>query len=174
MMKSQTACIPFPRQGPAIEPEALYRRYGPMVLRRCRSLLADEELARDAMQDVFLQLLRKQDRLHGRYPSSLLYRMATNHSLNLLRRGGRRRLVHNDELLDNLPGRSEPENEVVNRDTLQRVFAGEREGTLRIATLRHLEGLSLEHTAREVGMSVSGVRKRLDGLRSRGLALLIA
>ena len=170
----KTECVPFPRQGPEIDPEDLYRRYGPMVLRRCCSILHDEELARDAMQDVFVQLLRKQDRLHGRYPSSLLYRMATNHALNLLRRGGRRRMVHNEELLENLPGSSEPENEVVDRDTVQRVFAGERKGTLRIATLRHLEGLSLEETAREVGLSVSGVRKRLDGLRSRGLALLTA
>jgi RNA polymerase sigma-70 factor (ECF subfamily) len=157
-----------------IDPEALYRRYGPMVLRRCRSLLRDEELASDAMQDVFVQLLRKRHELHGKYPSSLLYRMATNHSLNLLRRGGRRRLVHNEELLENLPGASEPEAEVEARDTLERVFAGERESTRTIATLRHVEGLSLEDTAREVGMSISGVRKRLDGLRRRSLALLTA
>jgi len=134
----------------------------------------DEELASDAMQDVFVQLLRKRDQLHGKYPSSLLYRMATNHSLNLLRRGGRRRLVHNEEMLQNLPGNSEPEAEVVTRDTLERVFAGERQSTRAIATLRHVEGLSLQDTAREVGMSISGVRKRLDGLRRRSLALLSA
>jgi len=157
-----------------IDAEALYRRFAPMVLRRCRSLLRDEELASDAMQDVFVQLLRKQEQLHGKYPSSLLYRMATNHSLNLLRRGGRRRLVHNEEMLENLPGGSSPEQEVETRDALQRVFAGERESTRTIATLRHVEGLSLEDTAREVGMSISGVRKRLDGLRRRSLALLTA
>ena len=84
-----------------IDAEALYRRYSPMVLRRCRFLLRDEEQASDAMQDVFVQLLRKQEQLHGRYPSSLLYRMATNHSLNLLRRSGRRRLGHNEERPDN-------------------------------------------------------------------------
>jgi RNA polymerase sigma-70 factor (ECF subfamily) len=100
--------------------------------------------------------------------------MATNHSLNLLRRGGRRRLVHNEEMLENLPGRSCPEDEVESRDALERVFAGERESTRTIATLRHMEGLSLEDTAREVGMSISGVRKRLDGLRHRSLALLSA
>jgi RNA polymerase sigma-70 factor (ECF subfamily) len=174
MMETNTPCIQFPRRGPAIDPEALYRRYGPMVLRRCRSLLRDEELASDAMQDVFVQLLRKQRQLHGKYPSSLLYRMATNHSLNLLRRGGRRRLVHNEEQLENLPGSSQPEAEVETRDTLERVFAGERTSTRTIATLRHVEGLSLEDTARQVGMSVSGVRKRLDGLRRRSLTLLTA
>jgi RNA polymerase sigma-70 factor (ECF subfamily) len=157
-----------------IDAEALYRRYSPMVLRRCRFLLRDEEQASDAMQDVFVQLLRKQEQLHGRYPSSLLYRMATNHSLNLLRRGGRRRLVHNEEMLDNLPGGSSPEQEVETRTELERLFAGERESTRTIATLRHVEGLSLQDTAREVGMSISGVRKRLDGLRRRSLALMSA
>ena len=162
---------PFQTRGPAIDVEALYRRYGPMVLRRCRAILGDEESAQDAMQDVFVLLLRKQTQLVGQYPSSLLYRMATNHSLNLLRRGGRRRLVHNPEMLENLPGGSSPEEEVETRDALQRVFARERESTRTIATLRHVEGLSLEDTAREVGMSISGVRKRLDGLRRRSLAL---
>ena len=65
--------------------EALYRRYGPMVLRRCRSLLRDEEDALDVMQDVFVNVARNAERLRGEYPSSLLYRIATNLSLNRIR-----------------------------------------------------------------------------------------
>jgi DNA-directed RNA polymerase specialized sigma24 family protein len=42
-----------------INVEALYRKYAPMVLRRCRSILRDEDAAQDAMQDVFVQLLRR-------------------------------------------------------------------------------------------------------------------
>jgi RNA polymerase sigma-70 factor (ECF subfamily) len=42
----------------AIDVEAVYRRYGPMVLRRCRTLLRDEERARDAMKDTFVKLVR--------------------------------------------------------------------------------------------------------------------
>ncbi|HQF56878.1 MAG TPA: hypothetical protein PK208_17320, partial [Fibrobacteria bacterium] len=36
----------------ALEIETLYRQFGPMVLRRCRQLLRDEDWAQDAMQDV--------------------------------------------------------------------------------------------------------------------------
>ncbi|MBE0665774.1 MAG: hypothetical protein IH584_08095, partial [Candidatus Aminicenantes bacterium] len=68
-----------------IDVEQLYRRYAPMVLWRCRRLLQNEELAVDAMQDVFVRLLAHRERLHGRYPSSLLYRMATNVCLNIIR-----------------------------------------------------------------------------------------
>ena len=34
----------------------LYQKYGPMVLRRCRFMLHDEDLALDAMQDVFIKI----------------------------------------------------------------------------------------------------------------------
>ncbi|HWM85808.1 MAG TPA: sigma factor, partial [Kofleriaceae bacterium] len=54
-----------------IDTEEFYRRYGPMVLRRCRQLLHDDERARDAMHDVFVKLLRYQDRLEDTAPSSL-------------------------------------------------------------------------------------------------------
>ena len=47
-----------------------------------------------------MQLLRKRYELHGKYSYSLLYRIATKHSLNLLQRGGRRRLARNEERAD--------------------------------------------------------------------------
>ena len=47
----------------ALDVEALYRKYGPMVLRRCRSLLNDEDQAMDAMQETFVKLIRYRERL---------------------------------------------------------------------------------------------------------------
>src|SRR5262245_9689209 len=68
-----------------LDVDALSRRYGPMVLRRCRRLLGDEDEALDAYQDTFVRLLEYRSRLDDRYPSSLLYRMATNVCLNRIR-----------------------------------------------------------------------------------------
>ena len=65
--------------------EDLYRRYGPMIMRRCRQLLSDEEQALDATQDVFVQVLQHRRRLEDTYPSILLYRIATNLCLNRIR-----------------------------------------------------------------------------------------
>jgi RNA polymerase sigma-70 factor (ECF subfamily) len=72
-----------------IDIEEYYKKYCPMVLRRCRWLLKDEDKALDAMQDVFVLLLRNRDRLKGNYPSSLLYRIATNVCLNIIRYTGK-------------------------------------------------------------------------------------
>ena len=51
------------------------------------------------------------------------------------------------------------------RSLLGRLFARHRESTRVIATLHFVDGLTLEEVAEEVGMSVSGVRKRLRALR---------
>ena len=40
--------------GNPMDVEALYQKYGPMVLRRCRQLLRDEDEALDVVQDVFV------------------------------------------------------------------------------------------------------------------------
>ena len=163
-----------PAQAPAIDVEALYRRYGPMVLRRCRALLRDEDRAMDAMQDVFVQVLRHQDSLNARYPSSLLYRIATNTCLNVLRGTRRRRDVSNDDLLEGLPSTGSTEEEALDRVFIEQLFEGERESTRRIAEMRGAEDLSWEETAERVGLSVTGARKRMSGLRRRGVALLDA
>ena len=90
----------------AIDVEATYRRYGPMVHRRCRALLKDEEAATDAMQDTFVRLLRYQDRLDDKGLSSLLYRMATNVCLNRIRSTARRPEDANDELVMRIEART--------------------------------------------------------------------
>ncbi len=159
---------------PAIDVDALYRRYGPMVLRRCRALLHDEDRAMDAMQDVFVQVLRHQDGLNARYPSSLLYRIATNTCLNILRGAKRRRDISNNDLLEGLPGSGSTEDEAVDRVFIEQLFEGEKGSTRRIAEMRAVEDLSWEETSQRVGLSVTGARKRMSALRRRGLALLSA
>lgn len=155
----------------AIDVEAYYRKYGPMVLRRCRFMLRDEELALDAMQDVFVELLRREKDLVHYAPSSLLYTIATNVCLNRIRRGKRRPETPNDELLASIAGSDDPEERTLANHFLDRLFSREPESTKTIAVLHYVDRLTLEETANQVGMSVSGVRKRLRGLRRRGLEL---
>src|SRR5512142_1041076 len=69
----------------------LYATYGPVVYRRCLKLLRDREAARDATQDVFVKLVREIRRLAGPDdPLPWIYRISTNHCLNLLRAKRRR------------------------------------------------------------------------------------
>lgn len=155
----------------AIDVEDYYRRYGPMVLRRCRKLLKEEEAAVDAMQDTFVQVLRYQGRLKDEAPSSLLYRMATNVCLNRIRSSNRHPEHANDDVISRIADLAEPESRITARSLVKRLFSKERSSTGTIAVLHLVDGMTLEEVAREVGMSVSGVRKRLRPLRSKLLEL---
>lgn len=150
--------------------ENLYNTYGPMVLRRCRQLLRDEEQALDAMQDVFVRVLQRKKQLHSDYPSSLLYRIATNLCLNRIRDN------HTDapgqDILTRIAGFEEPEPRLEARSLLDKLFGRHQASTRTIAVLHFVDGLTLEEVAHEVSMSVSGVRKRLRGLRESLVDLL--
>jgi RNA polymerase sigma-70 factor (ECF subfamily) len=142
----------------------LYERYRGMVLRRCRQMLRDDKLAEDAAQDVFVRFLRHGERLTAEFPSSLLYRIATNHCLNLIRDAHRQ-----DPLIDAWLRRvadwEDPGPRLDARSILSRLFGRHEESTRAMAVMHLLDGMTLEEVAQEVGMSVSGVRKRLRSLR---------
>jgi len=136
-----------------------------MVLRRCRRLLGHEDEARDACQDVFLRIIARRHRLHDRFLSSLLYRVATNVCLNRIRdrQSGPETLA--DDWLTRLAGMEEPAGASHARLLLDRLFGREPESTRTMAVLHYVDGFTLEEVARETGLSVSGVRRRLRRLR---------
>ncbi len=150
--------------------DELYKTYGPMVLRRCQSILKDKDIALDIMQNVFLTVARKREQIDMKYPSSFLYRIATNLSLNYIR--DNKRLVQeasrgqDDEFLVRVATIESGEKRSAAKLLLDKLFGNTLETTKMIAMLHYRDGFTLEETAQEVGMSVSGVRKRLRNLRS--------
>jgi RNA polymerase sigma-70 factor (ECF subfamily) len=150
---------------------ALCRRYGSMVLRRCRRLLRNEAEALDACQDVFVRLIEQRG-LAVRYPGTLLFRMATHVCLNRIRDRGRRPDGHYadpdgeaDDRLYRIACAVEPGGQVEARLLLDRLFGRHPESSRTMAVLHYVDGLTLDEVAAITGMSVSGVRKRLRGLR---------
>lgn len=150
-----------------IDVEAAYRRHGPMVLRRCRGLLGAEEVAVEVTQDVFLALHRRRHTLEDRGLSSLLFQMSTHRCLNHLRDRRRRPEEARDALIDRIADTPDPESGGLARVVLARLFGRSEPSTRVLVALHLLDGLTLEEVAREVGLSVSGVRFRLRALRER-------
>lgn len=155
----------------AIDLEAFYTRYGPMVLRRCRQLLQDEQLALDVMQDVFMQVLSRRDTLTDEAPSSLLYTIATNLCLNKLRSKKRKPETglidsEDNDILDRICHSSAPDEQVAAASLLDKLFSRHPASSRTIAVLHLHDGLTLDEVAMATGMSVSGVRKRLRALKA--------
>jgi RNA polymerase sigma factor (sigma-70 family) len=149
----------------ALDVEALSLRYGAMVLRRCRRLLRNEDEALDACQDVFVRLLVHRRRLDGEFPSSLLFRIATNVCLNRIRDRARRPETPDEELLAAIASAEAPGARSDARLLLDWLFRRQLASSRTIAVLHYVDGLTLEEVARQTHLSVSGVRKRLRKLR---------
>ncbi len=160
----------------ALDVESHYLRYGPMVLRRCRTLLRDPAKAEDAMQDVFVSLIRSEDRLREEAPGALLLRVATNVCLNRLR-GDKRHPedAHEDDdlavrIAQADDGGGDAESRTLARSVLGKLFGADdplAASTRSLAFMHLVDGMTLEEVAREARLSVSGVRKRLRGLKGR-------
>ncbi|MBN1335428.1 MAG: sigma-70 family RNA polymerase sigma factor [Deltaproteobacteria bacterium] len=148
-----------------LDVEDLYRRFGPMVLRRCRRMLGDEASAVDAMHDVFVEILRRRDRLETASPSSYLWTTATRTCLNRIRSRRRRPETPGGDVLERIA--QAPESDLAGaRVLLDRVLGREAPSTRTLAVLHLLDGLTLAEVAAESGLSVSGVRKRLRTLKA--------
>jgi RNA polymerase sigma factor (sigma-70 family) len=149
-----------------IDIESFYIRYGPMVLRRCRRMLKNEQSAHDAMHEVFLKILSNQNRLTGEYPSALLYRIATNTCLNRIRNERKHSL---NEYLDILHNTSFFENQEENstRNLLTYILEKEKESTRQIAVLYFVNGMTIKEIAETMNISISGVHKHLAKLRRK-------
>jgi RNA polymerase sigma-70 factor (ECF subfamily) len=121
------------------------------------------------MQEVFTKLMVGKRRLKGLYPSSLLFRISTNVCLNMIRDQKTHRSIDSDseEVLIQLASYDEGENRVILRDLLDRLFRKEKQSTREIATLHFVDGMTLQEVADEVGLSLSGVRKRIRELKAR-------
>jgi RNA polymerase sigma-70 factor (ECF subfamily) len=139
----------------------LYRDYGPAVYRRCLRLLHNREAAQDATQEVFVRLVRNMTWL-GERDDVLpwIYRVTTNHCLNVLRDSGRRGedvLPHDVEsdgrsATDALPDRR------LAQELLHRFDAS----TQAVVVGVFVDGMEREEIAAALGISKRTVSRRLE------------
>ena len=123
------------------------------------------------MHDVFVQLLAHVRDVEVNATAGLLHRIATNLCLNRLRSEKRKPYDADDELMLRIAADSEPGAQTAAARFLGTLFGRVPVSSREIAVLHLHDGMTLEETAREVGLSVSGVRKRLRALEAAGRAL---
>jgi len=149
--------------------DELYRRYGPVVLRRARAILGDEEMARDVLQEVFVRVVEQKGSFRGEAsPMTWIYRITTNLSLNRLRDDRRR-----DELLrehGSPPDTIESTTEA--KLTLAAILRQVPEELREIAVYYHVDRMSHAEIAAVLGVSRRTVGYRLEEFHRRAQAAL--
>ena len=142
----------------------LYRELGPAVYRRCLRLLGDRAAAEDATQEVFVKLLRDIDRLQDRDTVlPWIYRVATNHCLNLRRDARRRGQDGLAEDLDVLPSAQGDGPEAFpDRQLAQAVLQRFDDETQAVAVGVLVDGMEHEEIAGALGISRRTVSRKLN------------
>jgi RNA polymerase sigma-70 factor (ECF subfamily) len=155
--------------------ERLVVRHQRRLHRLCLRLLQDAAEAEEAVQEVFLKLYRRAGRFerHGQM-FTLLYRIATNHCLNRLRRrrlvrfvslgGGSARDEEDPPALDPVDDAPGPQDRLdarkrwrLARGAIEKLPANQRA----VLLLVRLEGLSYQETADALGITLGAVESRL-------------
>ena len=145
---------------------ALYRRYGDLVLGRCRTILRNDADAQDAVQDIFLKLHRFSEGFRGdASPSTFLYRVTTTTCLNRLR-SRRRRPEDPVEELPPLPSSESVLDALAVRQLLDELVAGADDKTVECLVYHYVDGMTHDETGDMVGLSGAAVRKRIATFRS--------
>jgi RNA polymerase sigma-70 factor (ECF subfamily) len=153
------------------EVEALYRQYGAIVLRRARTILGDEHAAQDAMQEVFIRVLRGGAEFRQEAsPSTWLYRITTNLCLNHLRDAGRRsrRLRAQAGAGEAAPARVE------DQLMIQRLLEQIPDELREIAIYYHVDHMNQDEIAAIIGVSRRTVGNRLEQFKTQARAISCA
>ena len=157
----------------------LYRKHAPALHRRCLGIVGNSDDARDLVQETFARYLAAGDRFADATPFAVLYRIATNASIDRLRR---RKTASEDELDDNaLPGAhadagasGDPSLTTRRVDALHDLVfltRGLSEEEVTVAVLHHLDGYTQDGIAESLDLSRRTVGKMLakfeDHLKKR-------
>lgn len=154
------------RVADSLDIPALYRRYGDLVLGRCRTILRNDADAQDAMQEVFLKVHRFSDSFRGdSSPSTFLYRITTTTCLNRIR-SRRRRPEDPVEELPPLPSSDSVLDTLALRELLDDLLEDSDDKTRECLLYHYVDGMTHEETGEMVGLSGAAVRKRIAGFKS--------
>lgn len=154
----------------------LYQRHRDRVVRFTRRMLGDQARAEEAAQDVFLKLYRARASYQPKSRfSTFLYRIATNHCLNLHARI-ERKLVDRSGQVEQHGGRAGDQHGALAQKELRELLAvalGKLPERQRAALLLvHYEGLSYREAAEAIDVSESALKSLIHRARSAMMAEL--
>lgn len=148
----------------------LYRKYGPMVLRRIRRFYPGDE-AEDVLQEVFMRVVAKEGSFKGQSQiSTWLYQVTTRYCLNRRRNEGRRRELREEHgTFDWSPNTTHARQEA--EAFCAQLWRSVDAELMQIGMHHYVDGMSHNEIARVMGVSRRTIGNRLEQLKTEALAL---
>ena len=149
-------------------------KYKDRIFQLCYSMLSDAASAEDAAQEIFIKAYQKLNRF--KYSSSFftwLYRIASNHCLDLLRARSRHKTESLDSLIEKEGDKindffaASPNSQklIADKEIVQKILSLLSPEYRLILTLREVEGMSYQEIAGSLHCSLDAVKARLKRAR---------
>ena len=142
--------------------QALYERYGYAVHRRCLRILGSHAEADDAVQEVFIRVMKYGHTQTSESPLPWLYKIADRRCFDMLNK--RKRSASPTESERALAAASSAEgDELAPEDirSISQVLEACKTNVREVAVLYHLDQLTQDEVAQKVGVSRKTVKQRL-------------
>ncbi len=147
--------------------EALYRSHGGLVQRRARAMLGNDADAFDAVQNIFIRLLKQPESFQGRsQPSTFLYAVTTNHCLTTLRDRNNRKRIVDDKVVHELPTSAPPTSDA--RGELRLLLARLPEDVAAVAVYYYIDEMTQDQIATQLSCSRRAVATLLQECQRLG------
>lgn len=148
--------------------ELVFKEYYPLMCVFANTIIRNHALAEDLVQDCFVKLWHKRDKLPDKLSEAYLYTVVRNHTYNYIR--------DNKELLYLLPKEETGHtdhylNQVIEAETIYQLFTALKTLPPRckeVMTLFFLEGRNYQYIANRMNCTESTIRTQ----KEKGLALL--
>lgn len=149
----------------SLDIDSLYRQHGASVLRRARHILGNEEEAKEALQEVFLSLVRRPDQYTGQSSiTTFLYSMTTHLCLNRMR-NQRTRARLTDQHLGSQSEAAQPRSESLS--AARQVLSSLPESEAELVIYYYVDEMSQDEIAEVLGIGRRQVGRILERVQEK-------
>jgi len=153
----------------------LYRRYANKVYAKCISMLKDEGLAQDAVQEIFTKLFLNLHKFNGQARfSTWLYAITYNYCLDRIRRRNKEMALFSDEMEgaqeetvgqnDDVPDKVLLEMEL---DRLERVLDAIPPGDKAVLLMKYQDGMQIKEIAEALDKTESAIKMKIKRAKAK-------
>lgn len=148
--------------------QELYEQHATAVFRTALRVTGNAADAEDAMQTVFMRLVRQPETAVAQSSEHYLRRAATNAAIDILRK----KQSAKETPLDTSPERTSPAKDALLKESVRRALAKLDPEDAQLFTLRNLDGFSYEELAEMFQIERGTVASRLHRIRQDLLVFL--
>lgn len=152
--------------------KVLYYRYLDKVTAKCISLLKDETLAQDAVQDIFLKIYLNLPKFSSKSTfSTWVYSITYNHCIDFLRRKKKERFLisYDLDIISEIfadtdaEAQFDPPSEITVKEILRYLTENEKA----ILLMKYIENMSILEISEALDRSQSAIKMRLKRARTK-------